>query len=122
MDQVGHADSKMTMDVYNQLQQRAKREHGASFDRLIREARVALYGDDTPVTRDDTPVEPDATSAEQGVWAGDWAGAPKAARKTPSPRRPGHPQKPRISRNKVRRGSCNLEAGGPRFSVVCSTS
>ncbi len=33
MDQVGHADSKMTMDVYNQLQQRAKREHGASFDR-----------------------------------------------------------------------------------------
>jgi hypothetical protein len=38
MDQVGHADSNMTMDVYNQLQQRAKREHGASFDRLVREA------------------------------------------------------------------------------------
>ncbi|MHB8241743.1 MAG: tyrosine-type recombinase/integrase [Solirubrobacteraceae bacterium] len=122
MDQVGHADSKMTMDVYNQLQQRAKREHGASFDRLIREARVALYGDDTPVTRDNTPVERDATSAEQGVWAGDWAGAPKTARKTPSPRRPGHPQKQLISRKKGRRGSCNLEAGGPRFSVVCSTS
>ncbi len=108
MDQVGHADSKMTMDVYNQLQQRAKREHGASFDRLIREARIALYGDDTPV--------------EQGVWAGDWAGSRKTAPRMPSQRRPGHHQSPRISRRKARRGSCNLEGGGPTFSVVCSTN
>src|SRR5262249_50096510 len=28
MSQVGHADSKMTMDVYAQLQQRVKRQHG----------------------------------------------------------------------------------------------
>jgi len=28
MRQVGHADSKMTMDVYAQLQQRAERQHG----------------------------------------------------------------------------------------------
>lgn len=38
MDQVGHADSTMTMDVYAQLQKRFKRSHGVSFDRLVREA------------------------------------------------------------------------------------
>ena len=42
MDQVGHADSKMTMDVYAQLQQRAKRNHGAQFDELVRQARAQL--------------------------------------------------------------------------------
>jgi integrase len=119
MDQVGHADSKMTMDVYNQLQQRAKREHGASFDRLIREARVALYGDDTPVERDATPVQ---NGAKQGVWAGDWAGTRKSAPKTPSQRRRDCGQKPLISRKKARRGNCHLEGGGPLFSVVCSTN
>ena len=39
MSQVGHADSAMTMDVYAQLEQRAKRSHGPSFDRLLAEAR-----------------------------------------------------------------------------------
>ena len=39
MSQVRHADSKMTTDVYAQLEQRAKRSHGASFDRLMRQAR-----------------------------------------------------------------------------------
>jgi integrase len=39
MDQVGHADSKMTLDVYAQMQQRAKRDNGAKFDQLIRGAR-----------------------------------------------------------------------------------
>jgi integrase len=38
MDQVGHADSTMTTDVYNQLQKRFKRSHGRNFDRLVREA------------------------------------------------------------------------------------
>ena len=38
MSQAGHADSKMTLDVYAQLERRAKRDHGASFDRLIRRA------------------------------------------------------------------------------------
>lgn len=38
MGQVGHADSKMTLDVYAQLEQRNKRDHGISFDRLIRAA------------------------------------------------------------------------------------
>lgn len=39
MSQVGHADSSMTMDVYAQMEQRAKRSHGVSFDRLVEEAR-----------------------------------------------------------------------------------
>ena len=44
MSQVGHADSKMTMDVYAQLQQRVEREHGRAFDALVRRARSRLYG------------------------------------------------------------------------------
>lgn len=35
MSQVGHANSAMTMDVYAQLEQRAKRSHGVNFDRLL---------------------------------------------------------------------------------------
>jgi hypothetical protein len=35
MSQVGHADSKMTTDVYAQLQQRARRDHGRAFDALV---------------------------------------------------------------------------------------
>jgi integrase len=42
MSQVGHADSKMTLDVYAQLEQRVQRNHGTSFDRLIRGARATL--------------------------------------------------------------------------------
>jgi integrase len=56
MDQVGHADSTMTMDVYAQLQKRFKRSHGVNFDRLVREAAdqvKALPGGD-----DDHPTEP----------------------------------------------------------------
>ena len=48
MNQVGHADSKMTTDVYNQLQQRARR-HGEAFDALVRAARERLYGADPGV-------------------------------------------------------------------------
>lgn len=42
MGQVGHADSKMTMEVYAQLQQRAERRHGVNFDRLVRGGRERL--------------------------------------------------------------------------------
>lgn len=35
MSQVGHADSRMTMDVYAQLEQRVDRSHGENFDRLL---------------------------------------------------------------------------------------
>ncbi|MGZ6590031.1 MAG: hypothetical protein ACXVHX_38010 [Solirubrobacteraceae bacterium] len=34
----------MTLDVYAQLQQRVKREHGRAFDTLVRQAREQLYG------------------------------------------------------------------------------
>jgi integrase len=42
MSQVGHADSKMTLDVYAQLEQRIQRDHGTGFDRLVRGARAQL--------------------------------------------------------------------------------
>jgi hypothetical protein len=42
MGQVSHADSKMTMDVYAQLEQRVDRSHGTSFDRLVRTAREQI--------------------------------------------------------------------------------
>jgi hypothetical protein len=42
--QVGHADSKMTMDVYAQLLDRSKRAHGAAFDALLKGAQRTLYG------------------------------------------------------------------------------
>jgi hypothetical protein len=42
MSQVGHADSKMTTDVYAQLQQRAKRGRGTKFDTLVRDASEQL--------------------------------------------------------------------------------
>jgi hypothetical protein len=42
MSQVGHADHQVTMEVYNQLKQRIKRDHGRSFDQLIRQAREQI--------------------------------------------------------------------------------
>jgi hypothetical protein len=53
MDQVGHADSTMTLDVYAQLQKRYKRSYGVNFDRLVDEASEqvkALPGVETPDT------------------------------------------------------------------------
>jgi integrase len=49
--QVGHSHAKMTLDVYSQLLDRSKREHGAAFDALLAGARKTLYG---PKTRRDT--------------------------------------------------------------------
>ncbi len=51
MSQVGHADSKMTTDVYAQLQNRIKREHGSAFDRLVARAREQLHGVADPGSR-----------------------------------------------------------------------
>ncbi len=107
MDQVGHADSKMTMDVYNQLQQRAKREHGASFDRLIREARAQLYGND----EQQPPAQPPADR----VWANVWADDTKTTPKTRPPRRPPRGQKSLISRTKSERRSRNSNSGHQSF-------
>ena len=55
MSQVGHADSKMTLDVYAQLEQRIDREHGKSFDRLVRHARQQLGIDGAAQDADSTP-------------------------------------------------------------------
>src|SRR3712207_7101648 len=44
MSQVGHADSKMTLDVYAQLEQRVQRDHGIGFDRLLRQAQEQQLG------------------------------------------------------------------------------
>jgi hypothetical protein len=42
--QVGHTDSKLTMDVYAQLLDRSMRAHGAAFDALLADAQDALCG------------------------------------------------------------------------------
>jgi hypothetical protein len=42
--QVGHADSKMTTEVYKQLQQRARREHGEAFDAHRRASQLTKNG------------------------------------------------------------------------------
>jgi hypothetical protein len=42
--QVGHTDSKLTMDVYTQLLDRSKRAHGEAFDALLADAQETLYG------------------------------------------------------------------------------
>jgi integrase len=51
MSQVGHADSKMTLDVYAQLEQRIQRDHGRSIDRLLSRARKAAAGGGEPASR-----------------------------------------------------------------------
>ncbi len=43
-NQVGHTDSKLTMDVHAQLLDRSKRAHGAAFDALLADAQETLYG------------------------------------------------------------------------------
>jgi integrase len=108
MGQVGHADSKMTMDVYAQLEQRAKRDHGARFDELMRRAKKELS--DRPKVH---PAESSGTATGTG--------APK------SPISPADPVVPEKSKHSdlqaedqvVRPG---LEPPTPRFSVVCSTN
>jgi hypothetical protein len=35
----------MTLDAYAQLEQRIQRDHGAGFDRLVREARAHAFVD-----------------------------------------------------------------------------
>ncbi len=57
MKQVGHASSKMTLEVYAQLQQRVRRENGVRFDALVRKAREQL------VVRPEAPMEQPIGSA-----------------------------------------------------------
>ncbi len=96
MSQVGHADSKMTMDVYAQLEQRVDRSDGTAFDELVRRARGQDPDDvrDTFGTPDpeSPPAEPQATVLQ--------------AKKKPA----------NASLSEVARPG--LEPGTPRFSVL----
>jgi integrase len=97
MGQVGHADSKMTMDVYAQLEQRVERSHGTNFDRLLREARGQSNGFCLGSGPEITPLDPSEDAA------GD----------TPDPA-------PQSGGDGMARAG--LEPATPRFSVVCSTN
>ncbi len=108
MGQVGHADSKMTMDVYAQLEQRAKRDHGDRFDELVRTARKHL---------DETSEAP----SEQSIGTSIGTEGQKTAhfKKKPAISAPtkGAPEQGKKAMARPR-----LELGTPRFSVVCSTN
>ncbi len=58
MNQVGHRDSKVTLEVYAQLQQRNKRDHGAAFDRLIEDARERLHRTNPAAPAEFSPADP----------------------------------------------------------------
>ena len=82
MSQVGHADSKMTLDVYAQLEQRADRTHGTSFDALIQRAEDARSDAELvmkrsrrlrePKQRSERPsrrrTQEPATAGKSGTW------------------------------------------------------
>jgi integrase len=108
MDQVGHADSKMTMDVYAQLQQRAKRDHGAHFDELVRQARVQLR-------------TPDETASDGLIGTAIGTGGQKSPISAPD-RAPADDQKHASEQAKRGMARPRFELGTPRFSVVCSTN
>jgi hypothetical protein len=55
----------MTMDVYARLEQRVKRDHGASFDRLVRQARE-LRGEDRTIA-EAAELSPKVTGAGIGA-------------------------------------------------------
>jgi integrase len=76
MRQVGHADSKMTMDVYAQLQQRAERQHGEAFDAIVRRARERLYG--TVEEVDDELAEDSEGEPSLEDIVDDWRDEPKS--------------------------------------------
>ena len=106
MSQVGHADSKMTLDVYAQLEQRIQRSHGKEFDRLVRHAREQLHGTSTGA-----PAE--------GVLVPKWSSRARAAatdEEAPEPER----EEPHDLQGSSEVARPGLEPGTPRFSVVRS--
>ena len=100
MGQVGHADSKMTMDVYAQLEQRVKRQHGASFDRLVRQAREQLHG---------------------GFWSPNGPRDQNVAPGAPERSDDGVADLPAYRANREVADDA-VEPDSTRFSVVCSTN
>src|SRR3954469_23508002 len=112
MGQVGHADSKMTMDVYAQLQQCVKREHGMAFDRLVDQAREQLYGTETEALNSlsEQPLGHGlGHEGENGLPEGAPAGLSETENSV------GLQEDSGMARP-------GLEPGTPRFSVVCSTN
>jgi integrase len=115
MDQVGHADSTMTLDVYAKLQRRVNRVHGAEFDRLMREARTHLYRNGNATSAESEERNPG------GVLDGVLDGTPKKApRKRKRSRGDAH--KNSSFAGNTRRGEAPLGYGRTQFSVVCSTN
>jgi integrase len=110
-DQVGHADSKMTLDVYAQLQQRAKREHGTRFDKLMREGRASLYRDDAEPGED----------PEKGVLDVEWDVKPQNRPPTLISRQRGD-HKNGSNAGLSRRPNTPFGPTTTRFSVACSTN
>ena len=108
MDQVGHADSEMTMDVYAQLQHRAKRDHGAKFDELLRQARVELRTPDEGVSNTSIGTAIGTVGQESPIPGLDRAAADD--------------QKPASEQAENDMARPGFEPGTPRFSVVCSTN
>jgi integrase len=108
MGQVGHADSKMTMDVYAQLEQRVDRSHGTSFDRLLRKAREQIAG--LPVAVAEQPIGPPLGHE----------GEKPSKSVAKRPRR----EKSKSAGMQRQRSMARprFELGTPRFSVVCSTN
>jgi len=104
MSQVGHADSKMTLDVYAQLEQRIERSHGTEFDRLVRDAREQLHGSPTGVP-------------DEGVLAPKWHQPPEVARERSAPPAPER-EEPHDLQDSSEVARPGLEPGTPRFSVV----
>jgi integrase len=102
MKQVGHANSKMTLEIYAQLQQRARRENGAKFDALVRNAHEQL------ATRPKTPPQQSIGSA---IGSATSDARPRTARK----RRQHRDQKARISRRSVRLRNSGLNPGHHDF-------
>jgi integrase len=107
MAQVGHADSKMTLDVYAQLEQRVDRSHGTSFDRLVSNAREQVA------------ALPAVQEAAFGPRMGHEGEKPSKT-VTKRPRR----EKSKSAGLQRDRGMARpgFEPGTPRFSVVCSTN
>jgi integrase len=108
MGQVGHADSKMTLDVYAQLEQRVDRSHGTSFDRLVNKAREHVAA--LPLA-----AEMEGFGPRMGH-----EGEKPSKTVTKRPRR----EKSKSAGLQHDRGMARLgiEPRTPRFSVVCSTN
>jgi hypothetical protein len=94
----------MTMNVYAQLQQRAKHDHGAHFDELVRQARVQ-------------PRTPEETASNGPIGTG----SQKSPISAPD-REPNDDQKHASEQAKNAMARPGFEPGTPRFSVVCSTN